>query len=222
MKKMLFVLSVLALFLFGNSIFAQEPENLNIAKEQIKKYHDSGEYERDISQVIQNAEKYLAARLQDNHTSPRKIAIVSDIDDTAISGYKHLVERDFGGDYPSIMESLRKGDSTVISETLVLYNFAKQHNVAVFFVSGRPQSMQAITEKNLIADGYKAWDGLFLRPEDYNKTHKTIVPFKVQTRKQLEDQGYDIVLTIGDQDSDISGGYADKTFKLPNPFYYIP
>jgi len=30
------------------------------------------------------------------------------------------------------------------------------------------------------------------------------------------------ILNMGDQESDPAGGYADVTFKLPNPFYYIP
>ena len=188
----------------------------------MRKYHDSGEYERDIAKVIQDAKKYLETRLQQNQAASKKIAIVSDIDETAISGYQHLVEQDFGGDYPAIMESLRKGDSAAIPETLDFYNFAKQHKVAVFFVCGRPKSMQAITEKNLTAAGYTAWNGLLLRSENYNDTHKSVVPFKTQMRKQLEDEGYDVVISIGDQDSDLKGGYADKTFKLPNPFYYIP
>jgi len=31
-----------------------------------------------------------------------------------------------------------------------------------------------------------------------------------------------IVLNIGDQQSDLVGGHADKAFKLPNPYYLIP
>jgi hypothetical protein len=27
---------------------------------------------------------------------------------------------------------------------------------------------------------------------------------------------------MGDQESDLSGGYAEKTFKLPNPVYFLP
>jgi hypothetical protein len=30
------------------------------------------------------------------------------------------------------------------------------------------------------------------------------------------------VLNMGDQLSDLEGGYAERTFKLPNPFYWIP
>ena len=222
MKKILFSLIILPLFLLGNSVFAKEPQNLNEIKMQMKQYHDSGEYERDLATVVQDAQKYLAARVQQNQESHRKLAIVSDIDDTALSGYQHLLERDFGGDIKAIFASLREGNEPAITETLALYNFAKQHQVAVFFICGRPQSMQAITEKNLKMAGYNDWNGVFLRPENYNETHKTIVPFKSEMRKKLEEEGYDVVINIGDQYSDLSGGYADKTFKLPNPFYYIP
>ena len=42
------------------------------------------------------------------------------------------------------------------------------------------------------------------------------------TRAYIESQGYDIVANFGDQFSDLEGGYADKTFKMPNPNYYLP
>ena len=34
--------------------------------------------------------------------------------------------------------------------------------------------------------------------------------------------GYWIIENMGDQPSDLAGGYAERTFKLPNPFYRIP
>jgi hypothetical protein len=30
-----------------------------------------------------------------------------------------------------------------------------------------------------------------------------------------------IIANLGDQFSDLAGGYAERTFKLPNPFYSI-
>ncbi len=30
------------------------------------------------------------------------------------------------------------------------------------------------------------------------------------------------LLNVGDQDSDLEGGYARNRVKLPNPFYFIP
>jgi predicted secreted acid phosphatase len=48
------------------------------------------------------------------------------------------------------------------------------------------------------------------------------IPYKSGTRAYIESQGYEIVADIGDQFSDLLGGYADKTFKMPNPNYYLP
>ena len=30
------------------------------------------------------------------------------------------------------------------------------------------------------------------------------------------------VVNLGDQRSDLEGGYAERTFKLPNPVYFLP
>jgi predicted secreted acid phosphatase len=48
------------------------------------------------------------------------------------------------------------------------------------------------------------------------------IAYKSGTRAYIESQGYDIVANFGDQFSDLLGGYADKTFKMPNPNYYLP
>ena len=48
------------------------------------------------------------------------------------------------------------------------------------------------------------------------------IQFKSGTRAYIESLGYDIVASFGDQFSDLLGGYADKTFKMPNPNYYLP
>ncbi len=82
-------------------------------------------------------------------------------------------------------------------------------------------------------------DGLFTKPSvgqypayldtpefcadaiDAGKSCATI-PYKAGTRAYIESQGYDIVADFGDQYSDLLGGYADRTFKLPNPSYYLP
>jgi predicted secreted acid phosphatase len=48
------------------------------------------------------------------------------------------------------------------------------------------------------------------------------IQYKSGTRAYIESQGYDIVANFGDQWSDLLGGFADKTFKMPNPNYYLP
>jgi hypothetical protein len=48
------------------------------------------------------------------------------------------------------------------------------------------------------------------------------IQYKSGTRAYIESQGYDIVADMGDQFSDLEGGFANKTFKMPNPNYYLP
>lgn len=46
--------------------------------------------------------------------------------------------------------------------------------------------------------------------------------YKGPVRCELIAQGYNIVVNMGDQPSDLAGGCAEKAFLLPNPFYRIP
>ena len=50
----------------------------------------------------------------------------------------------------------------------------------------------------------------------------TTTQYKSLTRQHIESLGYDIVANFGDQFSDLNGGFADKTFKMPNPMYFLP
>jgi len=50
----------------------------------------------------------------------------------------------------------------------------------------------------------------------------TTVQYKSGTRAHIEkDLGYEIIANFGDQYSDLDGGYADRTYKLPNPTYFV-
>ena len=48
------------------------------------------------------------------------------------------------------------------------------------------------------------------------------IQYKSGTRAYIESLGYHIVANFGDQFSDLKGGHALKTFKMPNPNYYLP
>jgi hypothetical protein len=43
------------------------------------------------------------------------------------------------------------------------------------------------------------------------------VPTKINERS-----GYTIIVNVGDQQSDFAGGYAERAYKVPDPFYFIP
>jgi HAD superfamily, subfamily IIIB (Acid phosphatase) len=49
-----------------------------------------------------------------------------------------------------------------------------------------------------------------------------LAEFKAPLRAKIAAMGYTIIANVGDQFSDLEGGFAERTFKLPNSFYYIP
>lgn len=212
-------LSILIL-IHTQSCNAKEPKNLDIIKQNYVKYHDSGEYLKDQAQVFHQAMEYLTIRLEKAKKTPgKKFAVILDIDETVLSNYPNFAARDFGGTYQQIVTDQNKGIDPVIEPALKFYRYAKQNNVAVFFISGRAENIRQITEKNLIAAGFKDWNGVYLKPVAYH--NKSAVPYKIFQREAIEKQDYTIVLNIGDQKSDLMGGHADKVFKLPNPYYFI-
>jgi predicted secreted acid phosphatase len=62
----------------------------------------------------------------------------------------------------------------------------------------------------------------FCGPSIANGVSCPTIQYKSGVRAYIESQGYDIVGNFGDQFSDLLGGFADKTFKMPNPNYYLP
>lgn len=206
-----------------SSAYATEPPNLQDAKTAVVNYYNSGEYVQDINHVVNDTMKYMKTRINNNDLAANaKLAIVLDIDDTSLSGYSRLKDLGFGGNIELWHAGEMQGKDPSIPAVYCLYHFATQHNVAVFFITGRTEKEQPATEQNLKNAGYTNWTKIYFKPENYNDTHKSASFYKTEVRKQIEKDGYDIIVNIGDQESDLSGGYADKDFKLPNPFYRIP
>jgi len=177
------------------------------------KYHDSGEYESDLASVDQAAQAYLDAHLTTGHGKP---AIVLDIDETSLSNYTGVLASGFTA--AGTVAQAASGTGTAIAPTLVLYHDAMAHQVAVFFVTGRPSEIQAPTESNLRNVGYdEGWNAIDFKPAEADTEQ-----FKSSTRAAIKKAGYRILVNVGDQQSDLDGGFAQRAFKLPNPFYYIP
>jgi predicted secreted acid phosphatase len=220
MKKILSGLLTAGLVFSISSAMAEEPQNIALVKQSLIQYHDSGAYNKDINATMTQALQYLKKRVAENKTIHKKLAIVLDIDETSLSNYSDMHELDFGGSMEQIALAEDKGTDPVIAPTLKLYQYAKANKVAVFFITGRHENEREVTAQNLKSVGYDNWDGLTLRDGEYTKSPAAV--YKAAIRKKLVSEGYDIALNIGDQTSDLAGGYADKTFKLPNPYYYIP
>jgi hypothetical protein len=181
----------------------------------VRDYHDSGQYDRDLAAVDSAARGYLDTRLN-AWRSKRRPAVVLDIDETSLSNYAGLLASGFTTVGNVINPVTASGKA--IQSTLAFYRHARDRKVAVFFVTGRPPQIAGITALNLVNEGYdRGWDGLYTKPTD-----AATEQFKASTRAAIEGRGYEIVANVGDQESDLDGGHADRAFKLPNPFYFIP
>ncbi len=208
--------------LFFQASTHAEPANLTQLLSEIKTYHDSGTYEKELNQVVSQANAYILQRVQTNEKAvhPQKLAIVLDIDETCLTNYDKMVLRNFTGSKEQVKKEIQAANAPEIKPTLKLFQTALKNGVSVFFVTGRGESLRVATNKNLNNAGFKGYKGLFLRPESYEQT--SIIPFKSNARAKITHMGYTIIASIGDQMSDLKGGFAEKTFKLPNPYYYLP
>jgi acid phosphatase len=201
------------------------PPSLADAKRRVSEYVDSGRYDADLAAVAERARAFVESRTQ----RAGKLAIVVDIDETALSNLPSIRANDYGFivagpcDLPrgpcGLLAWIGMARAEPIKPVLALVRLARERGVAVFFLTGRPERLRAVTEANLRAAGYE-WTGLLLKPNDL--TTKSAVEFKAPERKKLQDQGYTIIVNIGDQMSDLDGGFAERTYKLPNPFYFLP
>lgn len=190
--------------------------NLSSVKAMIKDYKDSGKWEGDINGITDQAIRYLDSKVG---SKDQKYAVVLDVDDTSLSSYPYELPHDFGYVSSEWLAWANKSDAPPIPGTLKLYKHAKEKGVAVFFVTGRASTLKEATLKNLEGAGYVGCDGIYTKPDGY--VDPSIVPYKSAIRAHIEAEGYRIVVNMGDQDSDLEGGHADRTFKLPNPMYLI-
>ncbi|GGM57041.1 hypothetical protein GCM10012275_30210 [Longimycelium tulufanense] len=216
----------------------QEPPNLGLAKKDVMAYYgdyldpsghhhasDTSAWADATRRQVADARKYLEQRLVDGVKNP---AIVLDIDDTSELTYGWSADNDFGFDLEKQKEAIDEGRYEPIKPTRELANWAKQHGVKVFFLTGRNDKLASATVRDLGDEGFPTPDGAFFKPTtqapDYLACglNCNTIQYKSGTRAHIESLDNTIVLNLGDQFSDLEGGHAEKAVKLPNPMYYLP
>lgn len=186
----------------------------------IGNYMLGDQYRADSKAV--NREGYFYAKTL-NITTGKDIWVF-DIDETSLSNLPYYAKHGFGVEpYNDTLfnQWVDLGTAPALPESEKLYNKLLSLGIKIAFLTGRPLKQKEITAKNLRRAGFKKWEKLILK----NTTiyhGKTAVTYKSSERKKLEEEGYRIVGNIGDQWSDILGtNTGERTFKLPDPLYYI-
>lgn len=196
---------------------ALEPVNLSVAKEVVIRYANKGEYERDAAVIARYATDWITARAE-RKLAEEKLAIVLDIDETALSNLAHMKEMDFGY-IPDLWDAwVANHHAPPIEPVLAVYQQAQRLGIEVFFITGRREKDRPGAESNLRASGYGDYVHLYLKPDDFPEPTQV---FKTATREKIAGEGWTIIANLGDQQSDLDGGASERTFKLPNPFYLI-
>ncbi|MEU3301875.1 MULTISPECIES: HAD family acid phosphatase [unclassified Streptomyces] len=157
---------------------------------------DYATWQRDVSAVVATARPYIEQRTAD--ASGRRLAMVLDIDNTSLETDFH-----YFWEYPT----------PAVKQVLDLARYADSRGVDIFFVTARPGIIESLTSYNLHKAGYPV-DGLYVRsiPDLFEE----VSAYKTGKRAEIEAKGYTIIANVGNRSSDLVGGHAERTFKLPD------
>jgi hypothetical protein len=226
---------------------ANQITNLDVLRQQIRNYYgdplgtgvaaSDSNYAKEARSVAAAGQRWLAAP---HHTRGTR-AIVLDVDDTTLLTWNYEVFSNWAYNPTTNATFVNNQQFPAVFGMVDMVRTAEREGYAIFFLTGRPATQAQATLGNLTADGvgvdagYPKPTALFTKPAvadypDYLKAacagdpngSCTTVHYKSATRAHIESLGYDIVANFGDQYSDLEGGYADRTFKLPNPNYFLP
>ncbi|KAK3004977.1 hypothetical protein RJ639_019821 [Escallonia herrerae] len=150
---------------------------------------------------------------------------VFDIDETALSNLPYYARSDvaFGAkryNRTKFSEWIQAGKAPAVPAVLSLYNQLISLGFRIAFITGSSELYRESRVFNLKNAGYHSWEKLIFKSIAERGT-KSVV-FKSKKRKELEGGGYRILGNMGDQWSDLIGtNVGNRTFKLPDPMYYV-
>jgi predicted secreted acid phosphatase len=197
---------------------------------------DKSPYITEMKSIARSQWRYLDRVQHQARKHHERPAIVFDADDTTLWTYD-MEDAAMHFSFDPVLQDVWVQDQRFpATPSMVSFvNQARKRGFKIFGLTGRNDDQKKATLKNLHKVGYQAFNkstfftkwtgtGASQQPSYINcATAKcTTVEYKAGTRKHIEKLGYDIVLNVGDQWSDLQGGYADRVLKLPNPTYFLP
>ncbi|MET7983271.1 HAD family acid phosphatase [Streptomyces sp. NPDC005281] len=225
-----------------------EPYNIGVLVKDIDTYYGTtadsngvyqaspdSQYAKDLARLDAAAKRHIDQAARKAHHRHEKAAVVFDIDDTLLLSLDYEKKTNYTYNSASWAAYVAQADRPAVFGSPDLVEYAASKGVEVFYNSGLKESQRVSAVENLKKIGVDVnLDSahMFLKdaanPPAYLSDcataaawNCTTVQYKSGTRKHIESLGYDIVANFGDQYSDLDGGYADKTYKLPNPTYFV-
>ncbi|CAH9100946.1 unnamed protein product [Cuscuta europaea] len=135
---------------------------------------------------------------------------VFDIDETTLSNLPYYARSDV---------AFGEGKAPGVPGMVRLYRTLTAMGIKAVFLSGTKEEFRKVRVTNLKNAGYTKWEMLILKGANETGTSEE---YKSKQRTELVKKGYRIIGNIGDQWSDLVGDNGGlRTFKLPDPMYYI-
>ncbi|NKQ23488.1 HAD family acid phosphatase [Streptomyces galbus] len=226
-----------------------EPYNIGLLVKDIDAYYGTAAdadgvyqasptspYAQDLASVDRAARTYIDKAARKALRKGEKPAVVFDIDDTLLLSLDYEKRYNYTYNSASWAAYVNRADRPAVFGSPELVRYAASKGVEVFYNSGLSEAQRSAAVANLKKVGVDVnldADHMFLKntatPPAYLSACATpgtwtctTVQYKSGTREHIErDLGYDIIANVGDQYSDLEGGYADRTYKLPNPTYFV-
>jgi hypothetical protein len=226
-----------------------EPYNIGLLAKDIDTYYGThldangvyqasptSPYAKDLAGIDAAAKKYIDTATRNALHQGEKPAVVFDIDDTMLLSLDYEKKNNYGYNSATWDAYVKQANRPAVFGSPELVRYAESQGAEVFYISGGSESQRSAFTENLkkVGDDVNLDAGhMFLKntanPPSYlsgcatpGTWTCTTVQYKSGTREHIEkDLGYDIIASFGDQYSDLDGGYADRTYKLPNPSYFV-
>lgn len=216
--------------------------NQDNLKERINQIHEYYKYSYNpkLDIIVRGTFEYFELMYEFGMTQENS-TIIFDIDDTLLSTYpphkkgyiqflvnhysndgttsnsnnNHLNEKD------NLMLKLLDDYYPPIPQTVSLYNRLKSLGIKLIIITGRYAEYRETTLDNLRLIGVNDWEQAIFREGD--ERFLPAQEYKSNRREQLggPEGKYDIIGSIGDQNSDLYGPYSGHIVKIPNPMYTI-
>ena len=193
----------------------REPSNLAAHKAEIREYVNTGGYDGDLEEISRDALAWIEQRAARRKPGER-LAIVLDLDETLFRNWSRIDQSDFTYVPADWDRWVAQASTPPIEPVRELFHAARRERVEVILITGRPEKHRRDTETNLLRIGCDDYQALICSP-DASEEPATV--FKAAQRERITKEGRTIIVNVGDQGSDLVGGFAERTFKLPNPFY---
>ncbi|WP_030985693.1 HAD family acid phosphatase [Streptomyces sp. NRRL WC-3744] len=226
-----------------------EPYNIGLLVKDIDTYYGTtadsngvyqaspdSPYAKDLARIDADAKSYIDKAARKARHKGEKPAVVFDIDDTLLLSLDYEKRYNYTYNSSTWNDYVNRADRPAVFGSPELVRYAASKGVEVFYNSGLSEAQRSGAVENLKkvgADVNLDAGHMFLKdkanPPAYLKDcatpgtwNCTTVQYKSGTRQHIEDDlGYEIIANFGDQYSDLDGGHADRTYKLPNPTYFV-